>query len=151
MKEKHENESSINNELRIFKLQQKIEEKKESLAKSARPSWKTNCLVICSENATKINLQVVSTEEELLKLYAEIVGKNNLHSEAAVILGSDLKFLLNGYSFENWTEDFKTRLGIINITAEKQKLQKLEKLLETLESEESKKNKLLKQIEDELG
>lgn len=128
----------------VVALQQKVEEKKKKISQAERPTWRTNC-VIPTDKGNK-NLQTVGSVEECVSLYAEIVSKSSSFRAAVEALGIKEKFTWGGFSDKDWLEDFKTRVAMISVVKERQKLRELEVALDSLESNELKRQKTLESI-----
>ncbi len=135
----------------VIKLQAKVAEKKASISKAERPTWRTNCAFQVNPNHSEIrNLQTVTDVATLVSLFAVLIQSRDAFEEANGALGTKVAFTYARYSYEDWEADFKTKVSIISLTAERAKLRKLEELLESMESTDLKKKKTLAAIEAEL-
>jgi hypothetical protein len=64
---------------------------------------------------------------------------------------SEYKFKWLGFSYEDWSSDFQTRINKININKKKEELQNLETRLNSLISPELRRELELKEIEKMLS
>lgn len=116
------------NDERIIQLKQQIEKKRNELAKhNNRFVPITNCLLFLDK--VTYNLHVESSEMLLIKL--------NMIAMSAKDLGIDTsKFIISGYSLNDWIEDVKSNLEVQRYKKEKSDLNTLEKKLTALLSED---------------
>lgn len=127
----------------------KVAEKKKQISKAEKPVWNTNCN-FSFPDGTRFNLHTVSDEEVILRATSLLIVHRNAWREAAELLGSDKPFNWNGNSFDEWKEDFQTRLTKINIEKKKKELAKLESRLDAIISPELRAQMELEAIAKEL-
>ena len=105
--------------------------------KETKASWKTNCAFLtASINPT--NVQTAS-EVILVKLHAEMSATQAFRNKSAEILGCTTTDDWYGYSYDDWTHDFKKRIAIINLKAKKDSLAALEKRLDAIVSPDQRR------------
>lgn len=116
------------NDERIMGLKSKIEKKRKELDnKKGRFNPITNCLLFL--NGETYNLNVNCSEFLLIKL--------NMIAMSAKDLGIDTsKFIISGYSLDDWIEDVKANLEVQKYKKEKGDLNVLEKELTALLSDD---------------
>lgn len=116
------------NDERIMQLKQQIEKKRNELAeRNSRFVPITNCLLFLDK--VTYNLHAESSEMLLVKL--------NMIAMSARDLGIDTsKFIISGYSLNDWIEDVKNNLEVQKYKKEKSDLNALEKKLTALLSED---------------
>lgn len=126
--------------------------KKEEISKAERPVWITNGSFKFGKNSTdSFNLQTISDSTVLVNALAMLMGRESEFGKAATALGVDVKFDWFGYSVEDWTNDFKTRIAKIEIKNLKRELAEIETVLNDLTSDEVKKQNKLDAIAAKLG
>lgn len=132
----------------VIALQAKVAEKKKKIGRAERPTWNGNCVIPLPSGPR--NLQTVSSVAECVSLFAEISAKAAAFEAANAALNTKEKFSFGGLTLQEWREDFATRISMISIVKEKQKLRELETALESLESSELKRKKTLDSIQKAL-
>lgn len=140
------------NDKLIQELTKKVEQKKEEIAKIEKPTWCTNLAFRYSEDSNRVlNLNTVSDVNKLVSALSVLLQKEGLYNKSVELLEVDVEpFKWFGFTVEEWTKDFKTRIGKINLTAKKQQLAKIEKVLESKLSQELKDKMELEAIRKEL-
>jgi hypothetical protein len=137
----------------VEKLMALVAQQKAEIAKAERPKWETNCSFgyVEDSNAGRINLQVVSDVDELIKALAFLISKEEAYRTAAHILGQDAKFKWMGFTRAQWQSDFQTRVNKIQIAAKRKKLEAAEEALSKLVSKEKREELELARLTKELG
>ena len=134
---------------RLFNVAQ---EKKKAIEKAEKPNWLTNSSFSYDEDgSSRRNIRVINSVAELVKMQAFLIEKRNSYEEASKMLEYEIPFTWLGFSFEEWSSDFKVMATKINITKEKQKLEAIEEKLDGLISPELKRQMELEAISKELG
>lgn len=120
----------MNNDEKIIKLKQQIEEKRNKLGNLKRFTPITNCILELDGVTT--NIQILSKEKLALLLV-----KLNLYKMSIENLNMSFdKITINGYDIRDWMSDVLAKINIISYKEEEQKLKTMEnKLLELLSSE----------------
>lgn len=135
---------------RIDEVRKIVENQKkvvlETEAKSAR-SWTTTGVLNLPN--VKLNLHTAK-EASIVAALADILMLKDYHSKAATMLNSKEKFLIDGYSLEDWKADFESRINKIKLKNEKEKLERLELKLKSIMSEDLKREIELEEIMREL-
>lgn len=120
----------------LFKI---VQTKKKEIEKLEKPKWLTNCSFSYSEDSPqRMNLQVVSDIDTLVKMYAFIAEKQTFYMEAINRLGLDLTPKWMGFPMNDWRDDISTRINKVQIKKKKDELESLEKRLDSLISPELK-------------
>lgn len=130
------------NDERVLKLKKIINEKKTKLKEVKRFVPLTNC-VLSLENQ-KYNLNVLQLDE--LKL---LLVKLNMYLMSANNLGIQLEF--SGYNIEDWLEDTKSKIEILEHKKKESELKELEKELDKLLSDEKRTELQLDKIAELLS
>lgn len=111
--------------------------KKAEISKAEKPTWLTNCSFGYDRNGSnKMNIRAVSDVDELVNALAFVIGKEKDITEANSILGTKTKLEWLGFSKDEWSNDFKTRIFQIQITEKKIELGLVESRLNKLISKE---------------
>jgi hypothetical protein len=130
-----------------------VEQKRGEIAKASKPSYTTNLTYPITRNDS-INLAAVTDQNQLVQILSDLLLRSKYHEEAAKILdvNSTFKIGVNTlYTVEEWTEDIKTRMLVLNLRKNKELIEKLESELLKLESEEVKQQKKMDEIESLLS
>lgn len=120
----------MNNDEKIIKLKQQIEEKRNELGKLKKFTPITNCILELDGVTT--NIQILSKEKLALLLV-----KLNLYKMSMENLKMSFdKITINGYDIRDWMSDVLAKINVISYKEEEQKLKTMEnKLIELLSSE----------------
>ena len=136
-------------------LIEEVRRRKQDIADSEKPAFRTNCSFSFSELKTNetVNLHVEGNIQTLLKITGFVTAKSKEYEWAvnALAIEDAPKFTWNGYSAEDWINDVKLRIGKIQIAAKKRKLAELEDRLNRIVSPELRQQMELDAITKELG
>jgi len=138
------------NDAKIKELLSTIEKKKANLGSKPRMSLKTNGLL--KQDDKSININTINTLEECIRAVADIYQTHESYIKAAAMLNIEKIDLpkINGFSIEDWIEDFKLKVAIIRWTIEDKKIRALESQLKDLRSEDLKTADALDEISNSL-
>jgi hypothetical protein len=130
----------------IKQLMAKVATQKEALGTKPKAFWKTNALFKFNGD-THFNLNTVSDSGKLVVALAHLLAQSDDTVKAAQMLGvAAPKFEWFGYSVEDWVDDFKMRISIIDWEAKKAKLDATQTKLSQLVSEEARTEMELESI-----
>ena len=121
-------------------LLNEVKAKKEEIQKLNKVNHVTNLTFYYPVESRQINLNTILSVNKLVELFAFI--KNNIETKenSAKILGViNFESKFENYTLSEWTEDFKTKISIINIKQLKEDLKFKEDKLNSLISEEKRK------------
>jgi hypothetical protein len=128
-----------------------VNEKRDEIKKASKPNWITNCSFRYTEDrAEGFNIQTITDTSKLVHALAFLKTREGAFDEAAAELGTKDKFDWLGYSVEDWTTDFQTRITKVNITKKKKELALLESRLDKIISPELKAQMEIDAITKEL-
>jgi len=96
-----------------------------------------------------VNLQICN-KEQAVSVMSHILMLQNFHNQACKELDITSQFQIDGFSANDWREDLKKRIALINIKEQKDKLARVEKSLESIMSEDQKRNLVLQQALQDL-
>jgi len=123
----------------VMDLQKQVKLQKEEISKIEKYSWNTNCAFRYSLNigdSAVLNIKTVSDVKTLVDKFSFLVNIKNSYKEANKILNTGIDFDWYGYSFEDWSNDFKQRIKQIELTEKRKELEEVETRLNKLISAE---------------
>lgn len=132
-------------------LLQKIKEKKalvEEKTKESKKSWLTNC-TFPLVSGHKDNIALVK-KTKIRLMVGTLIEMKEKHEKVNEALDLNDEFEFDGYSYEDWLSDFKTRLAQVELKEEKEKLERLEETAKSIMLEEQKRNSVLQDIMSQL-
>lgn len=131
----------MNNDEKIIKLKQQIEEKRTKLGNLKRFTPITNCILELDGITT--NIQILPKEKLALLLV-----KLNLYKMSMEDLNMSFdKIMISGYDIRDWIIDILAKIDIISYKEEEQKLKTMESKLVELLSKEKKTELAIDEIE----
>lgn len=119
------------NDKRIMELRALIDEKKKKIGKKERFSPITKCQI--EIDGTRHNIHTFDRKQSIALLV-----KLNAFLTSAKELGFENEYEISGYSVQDWMEDLKEKIRIMDKEIEEKKLDVLEKQLNNLLSEGKK-------------
>ena len=131
----------MNNDEKIIKLKQQIQDKRNELGSLKKFTPITNCILELDGVTT--NIQILPKEKLALLLV-----KLNLYKMSIENLNMSLdEIIINGYNIGDWMSDILTKIDIISYKEEEQKLKTMESKLVELLSKEKKTELAIDEIE----
>lgn len=144
---------SENIDLVIEQLLNVIKEKREEISKTKetiKQPWKTNGIIninqewivttISNKQLKNENRNLQTSSIETIKTFIiNLIQEQKYRKEAEELLGLDITHLFNGYIFEDWIEDCKKRINIIQLRDKESRLLELESNLNSLVSDEQRR------------
>ena len=135
------------NDSKIKELLAKVEDQQTNLGVKPRADWRTNG-IFKYDSGNFFNLNTVKNFQPLLDGLSFLLEKQMLQKQAAEKLGvSVANFEWDGYSVQDWEEDFKRRVEIIKWQERKSQLEQTRKKMRALVSEEARTEMELEDIE----
>lgn len=136
----------------LFEVVKKQKAEVEAAEKASKQSWKTNCSIVVpfSSSEQPVNLQTAN-QDKVKSVVMALLKHKEYSAEAESVLGIDSSSKYNGFEYEDWIEDCKKRISVLNIKTKKDKLQELEKRLNGIVSPEQKRQMELDSIMGELA
>ena len=127
-----------NNDSKIKALLETISTKKDALGPKPRISYKTNG-VFKYDNNDFFNINTIAEPQKLVEALSYLLSKQSFNDTAANMLSVPTKTLQwNGYTMDEWCEDFKTRLSVVSWEIKKKELEVFELKLKKLVSEDTR-------------
>lgn len=134
------------NDTKIKELLTVIEKKRAKLGPKPRMSLKTNGLL--KQDDKSININTINTLDECIREVANINQTHESYIKAAKLLNiEDIEMpKINGFSIEDWIDDFKLKVEVIKWAIEDKNIKSLESKLKDLRSEDLKTADALDEI-----
>lgn len=130
----------------IKELMLKVEEQKKALGNKARITWLTNGIF---KGTTTFNINTVTEPTVLAEALSILICKEEYFITACNVLNiKNPKFKYEGYFVEEWLEDFKTRIAMLEYNAKKKVLDETQAKLSALVSEEARTEMALDEIKN---
>lgn len=136
---------SRNNDAVIKELLQKVEEQKNGLGTRTKVAWVTNGIFKRDANSF-FNLNTVVDVSVLANALGFLISQEGAFHEACKRLGVKSEYKWDGYTVEDWEEDFRTRISIIEYDKRKKTLDATRQKLNSLVSEETRTENELEEI-----
>lgn len=128
----------------IKELLQKVEEQKASLGTKERVTWLTNG--IFKRDGVVININTVSDPIVLATALGFLISQDDSFDKSCKMLGVKGEFKWDGYTVDEWKDDFKTRIRILDYDKKKKTLDATKAKLNSLVSEEARTEMELEDI-----
>lgn len=139
-------DKKIEDLLDIVRLQKSEVERVE---KSSKRSWNTHCSFKLLQ-ASVLNIQTAN-EDAIVRALTELLFFKNNFKEANQILGLNKTIKHDGYSVEEWIEDFQKRIATLQLKNKKDRLKILEERLNSIVSPEQRRQMELEAIMKDLS
>lgn len=118
------------NDEKIKALMVKVADMKKGLGEKPRFVLRTNGLV--NDGSKSYNINVLS-KEQVLDIFGYLIQEFSKKSEAAKILGlTAFDKKINGFMLNDWQDDFKNRIAVIEYQEKKARLDATEAQLKAL-------------------
>lgn len=138
----------------VLALFNTVQQKQRDIAASEKPQWATTCTVGTDPESVKdrINIQTVMEPAKLADMLGFLLQRRDYFHKAEELLGVKIgTFKWMGYTVEQWTKDFKTRLAQISLTTKRAELKQLEGRLDKLITMDQRRELELAAIQREFG
>ncbi len=153
---------------KVLTLFNTVRARQQAIQASEKPRWETTCTIGTEEGSVtnRINIQTVSEPAKLADMLGFLLSKQHFWSQAWARLSSDgtirvwtaandalavPPFKWMGYTVDQWTKDFQTRLTQIGLTAKRAELKTLEARLDKLITTDQRRELELAAIQKEMG
>lgn len=139
-----------NSDDKIKELIKTVEARREALKemdKVTKEPWKTNCSYSVRSDVTDKKNVATMNEEMVIYMVSNLIARNRDSVAAMELLGLEPKFVIQGYSYQDWVSDAKKRLAVINMNSKKKEFDILEEKLNSLVSPELRRAIELENIE----
>lgn len=129
----------------LMAVLKKKQEEVKTVETASKKSWNTNCAFPYRSRNEVLNIQTATLAKLRVGL-VELFSVKNLLAEADKFLGLEVENKYEGYTWEQWQEDFKTRLAVLQLREKKDELAKLEVRLNAIVSPEQRRQMELDEI-----
>lgn len=133
------------NDNKILELKKQIEIKKELIKLNKSNSYEFTTNRVIEFEGEKYNLNVLQSD----KLRVLMI-KLNMYKLSAMDLGILEEDIISGYNVQDWINDIRCKLKILNLKEEERKLKLMENKLDKMLSDDKKVELELNEIEDML-
>jgi len=138
-----------NNDVKIKDMLSVIKDKRKALGEKPKASWKTNGVFKSDKGHTNIN--TVTHLDGCVDIVCFLMVEKDIRKKACDFLEvASVEPRYSGYLIEDWLQDIKLRVAMLNWDIEKKKLGVLEIKLKDLRSEDAKTGDALSDIMSEL-
>lgn len=128
-------------------LFEKLQQKKDEIAKAEKPKWKTHLSFGFTESqADRVNIAAISELPKLVKIASFLLSEEENWNKACKELGEKVPLKWLTYSVSDWIDDIKTRIAKIQIDSKKKEFAVLEEKLNKLVSPERRRQLELAEI-----
>jgi hypothetical protein len=145
--------SNLDKQIEI--LLEKIKSKKVLVLKKEKEAnnrWITNCCfpLEFGQNGNPKDNFALCKIPKIHNMVGNLILMKEKHEKVNKVLDMNEEFKVEGYTYEEWLADFKTRLAQVQLKEEKIKLEKLEEKAKSIMSEDQKRQAVLNDILSEL-
>lgn len=125
---------------KVLALLKEVETKRTEISKLSNKITYETKLTFVLPDGKQINLNTILDVNKLIYYFSIIKNQIETIESSAKLLGiENFQSKFDGYSLEEWTTDFKTKIGLINIKQLKDNLKIKEEKLNSMISEDKKK------------
>lgn len=125
---------------KVLALLKEVETKRTEISKLSNKITYETKLTFMLPDGKQINLNTILDVNKLVYYFSIIKNQIETIESSAKLLGvENFQSKFDGYSLEEWTTDFKTKIGLINIKQLKDDLKIKEEKLNSMISEDKKK------------
>lgn len=133
----------------LFEVVEQEKKKVEELNSTSKSKWNTNCSFKPKNATVNVNIQTAS-KDTIIDLMSNLLGYEKFNKLSCQILGLESSEKFYGFTYEQWVDDFKKRISIIDLKERREKLKSLESRLNGIISPEQRREMELQAIINEL-
>lgn len=122
----------------------------ERTKKEIDRKWRTNCSIVLIPNTQPINIQTAD-EKSVLQIVSFLIQSQEYMTKAASLLEISIDDKIENYEIQEWIEDCKKRIAMLQLNIKKQKIKELETRLDAIVSPEQRRQLELDAITKELN
>jgi hypothetical protein len=135
------------NDTKIKTLLQTIENKNKEIGERPKAHWETNGVLPV---ANGININTINSVDRCIEIAAQLIMQKGSYEQACIFLGIKDTNSLGINLLNEYLNDLKLKVKIIQWDTEKKKIQAFEKKLKDLRSEDLKTEEILSDIASDL-
>lgn len=134
----------------VTKLKEKVAIQEAALGKPPRRNWVTTCSFVFP-NKDRVNIQTCTDMAAFISVAGLLKAKEAQWAAGINALSLDyIPFKYDEFTVDEWLQDIKQRVALIEFKAKEAKLKKLKSQLHQLTSEEARRAEELEAIAAEL-
>ena len=136
---------------KIVKMQATLAQKKaelEAMDACSKTSWKTNGVFTLDGKTVTL---MTATEATALEVATRVLWDSKYRQEAAAMLGIVDAAKVQGYAAQDWLDDCKKRVSVLQVKERKAQVDAMQKKLDQLLSPEKRRQMDVLAIEEQMG
>ena len=144
-------ETTLTRDERVLALFEKLQSKKAEVANAERPVYVTGGQFRYSESVgTSVDIMTVRDERKLVEILVFLKDRSERYPAACEELGVEAEFKWLGFTYDEWKQDLKTRVSVLQIAKRKAELKELEARVNAVMTPELRAELELKALEAEI-
>ena len=144
-------ETTLTRDERVLALFEKLQSKKAEVANAERPVYVTGGQFRYSESVgTSVDIMTVRDERKLVEILVFLKDRSERYPVACEELGVEAEFKWLGFTYDEWKQDLKTRVSVLQIAKRKAELKELEARVNAVMTPELRAELELKALEAEI-
>lgn len=144
-------ETTLTRDERVLALFEKLQSKKAEVANAERPVYVTGGQFRYSESVgTSVDIMTVRDERKLVEILVFLKDRSERYPTACEELGVAAEFKWLGFTYDEWKQDLKTRVSVLQIAKRKAELKELEARVNAVMTPELRAELELKALEAEI-
>ena len=144
-------ETTLTRDERVLALFEKLQAKKAEVANAERPVYVTGGQFRYSESVgTSVDIMTARDERKLVEILVFLKDRSERYPAACEELGVIAEFKWLGFTYDEWKQDLKTRISVLQIAKRKAELKELEARVNAVMTPELRAELELKALEAEI-
>ncbi len=144
-------ETTLTRDQRVIALFEKLTAKKAEVSNAERPVYVTGGQFRYSESVgTSVDIMTVRDERKLVEILVFLKDRSERYPAACEELGVAAEFKWLGFTYDEWKQDLKTRVSVLQIAKRKAELKELEARVNAVMTPELRAELELKALEAEI-
>lgn len=133
----------------LFEVLNKQKSDLERTKKEIDRKWFTNCSIVLSSHTQPTNIQTAN-EKTIIQIVSQLIQMQEYNAKAAELLNLPIQTKIDNFEINDWVEDCKKRIAMLQISSKKQKIIELEQRLNAIVSPEQRRQLELEAIAKEI-
>ena len=144
-------ETTLTRDQRVIAFFEKLTAKKAEVSNAERPVYVTGGQFRYSESVgTSIDIMTARDERKLVEILVFLKDRSERYPAACEELGVAAEFKWLGFTYDEWKQDLKTRVSVLQIAKRKAELKELEARVNAVMTPELRAELELKALEAEI-
>lgn len=144
-------ETTLTRDERVLALFEKLQSKKAEVANAERPVYVTGGQFRYSESVgTSVDIMTARDERKLVEILVFLKDRSERYPAACEELGVTAEFKWLSFTYDEWKQDLKTRISVLQIAKRKAELKELEARVNAVMTPELRAELELKALEAEI-